>query len=85
MLGDRSAAPPLARYEGTTLGDMLNRPGTPANLKDKRLVGPGLRAILFVWVTLESGVASAALRHRLTFNINESGSAKEVTLEGASV
>ena len=66
----------LARYEGAELNAMLMQPGKPG-LEDNRVLGPGLRAISFLWITLSDGTEPPAhLRHRIT-----SGSE---TVEGAA-
>lgn len=56
----------LASFEGAELNTLLMRPGT-INLTDKRTLGPGLRAIGCLWITLpESGRVPVSLRHRIT-------------------
>jgi hypothetical protein len=68
---------PVAAFEGTELNSLLARPGTPG-VQDKRAIGPGLRAVAYLWITMEPGARlPAALRHRIT-----SGSH---TLEGGAV
>ncbi|HXG65937.1 MAG TPA: M23 family metallopeptidase [Blastocatellia bacterium] len=85
-LGDNNASP-LARYEGAELTRNIARPGLSPNSAEKQRIGGGLRAILFVWLTVESPAAvPATLRHRLTFNMTDAaGVTKEVTEDGASV
>lgn len=64
ILGD--AASPLAAIEGNDLNPVLARPGTP-DVSDKRQIGPGLRAVAYLWVTLEANAhIPAALHHRIT-------------------
>jgi hypothetical protein len=55
----------LAAFEGSELNSLLARPGAPS-VQDKRAIGPGLRAVAYLWITLEAdrGVP-AALRHRV--------------------
>jgi murein DD-endopeptidase MepM/ murein hydrolase activator NlpD len=56
----------LARFEGSELNGLLTRPGAPG-LQDKRVVGPGLRAVVFLWISIENGAATPrSLRHRIT-------------------
>lgn len=85
-LGDQNASP-LAQYEGAELTKSLARPGLPPGSADKQRIGGGLRAIVFVWLTVEANAAvPATLRHRLTFSMtNATGANKEVTEEGARV
>src|SRR5262249_41872201 len=56
----------LASFEGAELNSMLQRPGTPA-ATDNRAVGPGLRAIAYLWITLDAATpVPSPLRHRIT-------------------
>jgi murein DD-endopeptidase MepM/ murein hydrolase activator NlpD len=56
----------LASFEGADLNSMLQRPGA-ANLTDSRAVAAGMRAIVYLWITLDAGVAvPSSLRHRIT-------------------
>ncbi|HJZ69467.1 MAG TPA: M23 family metallopeptidase [Blastocatellia bacterium] len=56
----------LAAYESSELNSRLARPGLPPNSERMRL-GGGMRAILYVWLTLDSPAAlPATLKHRVT-------------------
>ncbi|HYR87983.1 MAG TPA: M23 family metallopeptidase [Terriglobia bacterium] len=56
----------VAGFEAADLNSLLARPGA-ANLSDNRVIGPGMRAIAYVWITLDAGTpVPASLRHRLT-------------------
>src|SRR5262245_49526699 len=56
----------IATYEGAELNTMLQRPGS-MNLTDNRTIGPGLRAIAYIWITLEpNAIVPTSLRHRIT-------------------
>jgi Peptidase family M23 len=66
----------LASFDGAELNNLLQRPGV--DLIDKRTIGGGLRAIAFLWVTLNAGApVPAVLRHRLTID--------EFTIEAAPI
>jgi hypothetical protein len=83
ILGNDVAAPPLASYQDAELISRLERYGLPGEIPDKRLIGGGLRAVVYLQLILdaESDVPSA-LHHRLSF-LSES---KEVGIvEGARV
>ena len=74
---------PLARYEGNELTTMLARPGAPPDV-EKTKVGAGLRAVIFMWVTLEAGAeVPAALHHRLSVKVGDFP--EELSLEAARV
>ena len=67
----------LAAYEGAELESMLWLAGVP-KAADKRAIGPGQRAIAFLWIALDAGMpVPTSLRHRIT--------ADDQTLEGATV
>jgi hypothetical protein len=57
----------VASYAGDGLKSVLARPGTPG-LSDRRVMGGGLRAVVFVDVHAASTTAAPVrLRHRVTF------------------
>jgi murein DD-endopeptidase len=61
----------LVSYSGNALTSLVTRPGPPA--KDKLRIEAGLRAVIFVWVTLDSGTAvPTSLAHRLALKVGES-------------
>src|SRR5262249_35816899 len=65
--GDR----PLARYEGNELATSMARPGAPPDV-EKQKIGAGLRAIVYVWLTLEAGAEIPnALQHRLGVKVGD--------------
>lgn len=61
----------LARYQGNELAVLLARPGLPAST-DKPRIGGGLRAIAYMWITLESETKTpAAIHHRLMAKVGD--------------
>jgi hypothetical protein len=62
VLGDGG---PMASFEGRELLDILTLVGI--DMDDPRRVGPGIRAVAFLSVSLVDGTAPANLRHRLIF------------------
>jgi hypothetical protein len=60
----------LAQYEKTELTMRLARPGAQPS-QEKQKIGGGMRAIVYVWVTLDPHTAvPAVLRHRVTASIS---------------
>lgn len=58
----------LASYKDAELVSRLGRPGAPSDLADKRTIGGGMRAVVFLLVTFSSSNdVPVALRHRLFF------------------
>jgi hypothetical protein len=72
VLSDDGKAQTIASYQDTELSGMLHRPGAPADLADKRNIGGGLRAVVFVHLVFNSEAdMPKALRHRVVFKPNE--------------
>jgi Peptidase family M23 len=56
----------LASFEGAELNALLMRAGLPP-ADDRRTIGPGQRAIAYLWITIDSGKPlPRVLRHRIT-------------------
>jgi murein DD-endopeptidase len=65
-----SGATPLAQYEGTDLTARLARPGLPQTNQEKQRVGGGMRAIVYIWLTVDAPTAvPVLLRHRITASL----------------
>lgn len=76
----------LGRYEGPELAERIARPGAPADLSDRRKIGPGLRAVIFIWVTVDTrSLLPGALTHRLTFSESDSTKSMETVIEIARI
>lgn len=77
----------ISSYQDTELSSKLSRPGAPADLADKRIIGGGLRAILFLQLTFNATAdVPQSFRHRLFFKSDDAraGSGESV-VEGARV
>src|SRR5262249_26875192 len=63
----------LARYEAADLAGRLGRPGIPDPVGMEKLrVGGGLRAIVYVWVTVNSPqMLPSSLKHRVIFKLED--------------
>lgn len=84
VLGDSPDSAPLARFAGEELAKQMSRPGAPKSLTEKRRIGGGMRAVVYLWITVDSAAAvPRALRHRLAFDIEKVKG--ERTVEGAVV
>jgi murein DD-endopeptidase len=72
----------LARHEAKDLDALLGRPGYTGT--DKQKIGAGLRAVLYLWITLDAGGSvPSAIEHRLTFKVGDEP--EEMTLAGARI
>lgn len=77
---------------GTTLGDFrdatlaarLGRPGIRGDLADKRVIAPGMRAVVNFWLALDAGVAvPAKLQHRIEFDLIRPTGREHGVVQGA--
>lgn len=83
---DVSAQRMLARYEGQGLIDGLGRPGAPADLPDKRVIGAGLSAVVFLDVIVSSRKEMPSLlSHRLVFEPVQGLTEADTTIESVRV
>jgi hypothetical protein len=56
---------PLVTYEGSDLNNILQRIG--GDVLDRRALGPGLRAVAYIWITIAPGAPNPqTLRNRIT-------------------
>ena len=70
----------LGQYEGTELTSRLARPGVPPSNQDKQRVGAGMRAIVYVWLTIDAQTqVPMTLRHRITASLAAPASAGSET------
>ena len=88
MLADDGSARQLLRYAATDLGAVIDRPGRPpaapappsagppAAAGDPRTIGPGLRAVLRMWVSVDTPAIPSGLRHRLFVETTSATGAK---------
>jgi hypothetical protein len=87
VLGEDTSAPPLASYEDAELVDRLVRPGVSGDLADKRLIGGGLRAVVYLQLSVDTPAATpGVLHHRLFFKTDDANYYRgESVLEGGRV
>jgi hypothetical protein len=84
VLSGATSMQPLASYAEKELTDSLSRPGISPDIPDKRVIGGGLRAVIFIWLTIDKPASiPPSFRHRLVFKAPDSE--KELTLETAQV
>ncbi len=79
-----NGASPIASYRDEELMNLRFRPGTPQ--PDKCVIRGGMRAVLFLWLTVDSVTVPHTLRHRFTFETsNPSGGGEERIVEGCPI
>jgi murein DD-endopeptidase MepM/ murein hydrolase activator NlpD len=75
----------LASYKDAELISRLARPGAPLDVPDKRVIGGGMRAVVFLEITFDSATdVPVALCHRLFFKFDDANG-EERLIEGARV
>lgn len=74
VLADETGAVPIATFQDAELTGQLLRYGNLADLPDERLIGGGMRAVVFLHLTLEPASVADGLRHRLFFQSGKSNS-----------
>jgi murein DD-endopeptidase MepM/ murein hydrolase activator NlpD len=68
--GKDAASAPLADLQNDALKNAIERPGLTAAVPDKRVIGGGMRAVVYLWLTIErSGTVPRALQHRFFFTV----------------
>ena len=74
----------LLALEDSTLARALSRPGItpPPPLLERTRLNGGLRAVVFLWVPIDTRGAPASLRHRLTLSQGSGDSARTHVIEG---
>jgi murein DD-endopeptidase len=84
VLTDGAGTPPLASYNAADLESMLVRPGISDKNLNRRIIGGGYRAVVFLTVAATPASTPAGLRHRLFFKA-ERQYGGDFTLEAARV
>jgi murein DD-endopeptidase len=60
----------LGDFEGSELDRLLGRPGAPTDTAEKRVIGPGMRAVVYLWLTLNDDVSTPSrLRHKIELDV----------------
>lgn len=74
----------LLALEDSTLARALSRPGItpPPPLLERARLNGGLRAVVFLWVPLDTRGAPGSLRHRLTISQGSGDSVRTHVIEG---
>src|SRR5215213_11365796 len=75
----------LVSYKDAELVSRLGRPGAPSDLPDKRVIGGGMRAVIFLQITFDSyPEVPPSLSHRLFFKSNDANG-EDDSVEGRRV
>jgi len=87
VVDDASPATVLLALEDTALANAMNRPGVspPPAAVDRARIGGGLRAVVYLWVSVPATTPPARLRHRLTVAAPSGDSTVTRIVEGGVV
>jgi murein DD-endopeptidase len=70
VLAADAASRPVISLKDDGLLAAINRPGPSATVTDKRVIGGGLRAVVYMWLAFDNpGAVPRSLRHRLLFTV----------------
>jgi murein DD-endopeptidase len=87
VFSEASPGAPLATYQGQQLADSIFRPGL-AEGADTQTLGAGLRAIVFIWLSVKQGdPLPAAFLNKISFQVPANGAykAQEMIVDGGRV
>jgi murein DD-endopeptidase len=74
----------LAAFQDSELVRRLGRPGVGTTLADKRVIGPGMRAVVYFWLPLDATTAApTSIRHRIEFDMAGSAGVTHETVDDA--
>jgi len=77
---------PIASYKDEELIGRLFHVGVSGDLPDKRIIGGGMRVVVYIWLTVENAAVPSTLRHQLTFKVPKlDGSGQESYVEGPQI
>lgn len=83
--GERNTVP-LVSYQDAELSGILARPGARPDLPDKRVIGGGMRAVVYVWLALpETAPVPSKLQHKISFNLIKPTENEDGAIEGGRV
>lgn len=72
----------LGDFRDAELDRLLGRLGAPSGTADKRVIGAGMRAVVYLWLTLDdAGAAPARLRHKIELDIVRASRREHVVVD----
>lgn len=76
----------IASYKDEELIGRLFHVGVSGDLPDKRIIGGGMRVVVYIWLTVDRAAVPSRLRHQFTFKTPKlDGSGKETIVEGVEI
>lgn len=74
----------IADFSERALSSRLTRPGAPPDLPDRRVIAPGLRAVVYFWLPLDNAAPPPPrLRHRIAVDVVRAARRVPVVVSGA--
>ena len=84
LRADRSDRP-IADYRDDEVRKRIGRPGLRRDHANPQVVGPGMRAVAYLWIELaDDSVTPPALRHRMELDLRRETGPVRAVVEGAS-
>jgi hypothetical protein len=85
VFGDDVDGTPLARYADQELATRVARIGARADRSDARMIAAGTRAVVFVWLGLDTAAPlPRGLRHRISYDVTGQAE-RQIATVGAGV
>ncbi len=87
VFGKEASSLPIASLQDDRLQSAITRPGTSVATTDKRVIGGGMRAVVYMWLTFDKPAAvPRSLRHHFLFVVTGAdGKVVERDVEAALV
>ena len=86
VLGDRGSADLVADYAGEGLKQRIGRPGLSRQHETPEVIGPGLRAVVYLWIELpNASPPPRALRSRVELEIRRPSGTVRAVVHGPLV
>lgn len=69
-VSDAARGSRLGEFQDAELDRLLGLTGAPPDKPERHVIGPGMRAVVYLWLALDDAVAApAGLRHKIEFDV----------------
>jgi murein DD-endopeptidase len=76
----------LGNFINAALNSLLGSPGVPSNVANRRVIGAGMRTILYMWLALDNGVVTPSmLRHKIELDFMRGPNPEHATVDAGTL
>jgi murein DD-endopeptidase len=76
----------LGNFSNAELNNLLGSPGVPSNVVNRRVIGAGMRTILYMWLAIDNGVAiPSMLRHKIELDFMRGPNPEHAIVDAATL